>query len=103
MSRNGGVEPRWTRSGELFFRHADSVFVARVTLGAAATDAPRIAEPALLFTGPYYRLEMEATWDAAPDGQSFVMVRMPTDTRPTVMLYTNWIERWKRAAAARGK
>ena len=103
VSRNGGVEPRWTRSGEVFFRNRDSVFVSRVVLGAAPSDAPQIAEPTPLFAGSYQSQGMEATWDAAPDGKSFVMVRMPTETRPTVMLYTNWIERWKRAAAARVK
>ena len=102
VSRNGGVEPRWTRSGEVFFRNRDSVFVARVVLGAAAGDTPQIALPTPLFAGPYQLLGMEVTWDAAPDGKSFVMVRM-TETQPTVMLYTNWIERWKRAAAARVK
>ena len=97
------MEPRWTRSGEVFFRNRDSVFVSRVVLGAAPGDAPQIAEPTPLFTGVYQSLGQEPTWDAAPDGKSFVMVRMPTDAKPTVMQYTNWIERWKRAAAARAK
>ena len=103
VSRNGGVEPRWTRSGEVFFRNRDSVFVSRVVLGAAPGAAPQISEPTPLFVGAYQSIGMEPTWDAAPDGKSFVMVRMPTESRPTVMLYTNWIERWKRAAAARVK
>lgn len=97
VSRHGGVEPRWTRSGEVFFRNHDSVFVSRVTLG----ETPRIAEPVPLFAGRYQSLGMESTWDAAPDGKSFVMVRVPEAAEPTVMLYTNWIERWKRQASAR--
>ena len=97
------MEPRWTRSGEVFFRNRDSVFVSRVVLGAAPGDAPPIAEPTPWFTGVDQSLGQEPTWDAAPDGKSFVMVRMPTDAKPTVMQYTNWIERWKRAAAARAK
>jgi len=98
ISRNGGTEPRWTRSGEVFFRKADSVFVARVALGASPTDAPRIAEPTLLFTGRYQMLGFEPTWDAAPDGRTFLMVSTAGDAGPAVMLYANWIERWKRAA-----
>ena len=103
VSRNGGVEPRWTRSGEIFFRNRDSVFVSRVALGAAPADSPRIAEPTPLFAGVYQALGMECTWDASPDGRSFLMVRSASESQPVVMLYTNWIERWKRAAAARVK
>ena len=103
VSRNGGVEPRWTRSSEVFFRNHDSVFVSRVTLGAALADAPRIAEPVPLFGGVYQMLGYESTWDASPDGRSFLMVRSASASQPVVMLYTNWIERWKRAAAARAK
>ena len=103
VSRNGGTEPRWTRSGEVFFRNHDSVFVARVTLDASPTDVPRIGEPTALFGGVYQSLGMECTWDTSPDGRSFLMVRPVNDSKPVVMLYTNWIERWKRAAAARTK
>ena len=93
VSRNGGVEPRWTRSGEVFFRKVDSVFVSRVTLGGAE---PRISEPTLLFTGQYQSLGFEATWDAAPDGKSFLMVRESRATRSRPMLYSNWIGRQPR-------
>ena len=103
VSRNGGTEPRWTRSGEVFFRNHDSVFVARVSLGTSASDAPRIDPPTALFGGVYQSLGMEVTWDASPDGKSFLMVRPASSSQPVVMLYTNWIDRWKRAAAARGK
>ena len=75
------------------------MFVSRVVPG----DVPQIAEPTPRFAGAYQSLGMEVTWDAAPDRKSFVTVRMPTETRPTVMLYTNWIERPKHAAAARAK
>ena len=75
------------------------MFVSRVVPG----DAPQIAEPTPLFAGAYQSLGMEVTWDSAPGGTSFVMARMPTESRRTVTLYTNWIERWKRTAAARVK
>ena len=103
VSRNGGTEPRWTRSGEVFFRNHDSVFVARVTVGAGPTDAPRVSEPTALFGGTYQSLGMEVVWDASPDGRSFLMVRPAIESKAPVMLYTNWIERWKKAAAARVK
>ncbi|MFN0097030.1 MAG: protein kinase domain-containing protein [Gemmatimonadaceae bacterium] len=103
VSRTGGVEPRWTRSGEVFFRNGDSVFVSRVTLGATPAEAPRIGEPVLLFVGEYQGLGHESTWDASPDGRSFLMVRPVAGSQPTLMLYSNWIERWKRDAAARAK
>ncbi|MBY0491809.1 MAG: protein kinase [Gemmatimonadaceae bacterium] len=101
VSRRGGEEPRWTRSGEIFFRSGDSVLVSRVTLGARPTDAPRITEPTFLFAARYQLLGLESTWDAAPDGRSFVMVRLTDAQRSPVLLYANWLEAWKRAAAAK--
>ena len=87
VSRNGGVEPRWSRSGEMFFRKGDSVFVSRVTPGAE----PRIGEPALLFTGVYQLLRYEPTWDVSADGQRFLFVREMEKGRARVMLYSNWM------------
>jgi Tol biopolymer transport system component len=92
VSRRGGGEPRWARTGELFYRNADSVLVSRVTLGAE----PMIGAPSLLFilkntsTAPY-----EALWDASADGQRFVMVREREGSRPKLVLMVNWLERWR--------
>ena len=70
MARDGGVEPRWTHSAQVFFRNRAAVFVFRVVYGAAPGGAPHIAEPTPLFAVAYQVLGMESTWDAPPDGDA---------------------------------
>jgi Tol biopolymer transport system component len=92
VSRSGGSEPRWVRTGELLYRNVDSVLVSRVTLGAEPTIGP----PALLFTiNGTSRAPYEPLWDASPDGQRFVMVRERADSRARLVLMVNWLERWR--------
>ena len=71
VSTNGGTEPRWTKGGhELFYRNADSVFIAAVqTGGAFSTATPRLA-----FVMPIARL-LGGAYDVSPDGQRIVLVR----------------------------
>ena len=93
VSRGGGVEPRWARTGELFFRRGDSVFVTRPQLGAVPSAPPAQG----LFAGSYMRIGFEARWDVSPDGQRFAMVRIPEATRLSFELVANWRERFMRA------
>ena len=96
VSRRGGSEPRWARTGELFFRQGDSVMVSRVTLGAT----PVFNEPAFVFSGRYIAAPFEPLWDVSPDAKSFAMVREASgSTRPLHVLMLNWIEPWR----AKGK
>ncbi len=92
ISRGGGVEPRWTRSGEIFFRRGDSVFVTRPTLGASPSASP----PTFLFAGSYMLAGYEPRYDVSPDGQRFAMVRISTAERITFELVANWRERFLR-------
>ena len=95
VSRAGGVEPRWARNGELFFRNLDSMLVTRVT---PAEPAPGVATPTLVFTGDYVAQGFEPRWDVSPDGQRFAMVRLP-EGRSALKLsvIVGWLE-----ALARG-
>ena len=71
VSRGGGTEPVWARSGrELFFRANDSVYVVTVTPGAEF----RGSSPRALFGGRFITATV-TNWDVSPDGQRFVMVR----------------------------
>ncbi|MBI3791531.1 MAG: protein kinase [Gemmatimonadetes bacterium] len=92
VSRGGGLEPRWSRTGELFFRRGDSVFVTRPQLGDVPTAPPAQG----LFAGPYMLIGFEARWDVSPDGQHFAMVRMPSAQRLSFELVANWEERFLR-------
>ena len=87
VTTHGGYEPRWARTGELFFRLGDSVYVSRVELGAEA----RASAPRALFAGRYERSNYEALWDVSPDASQFVMVRsQESEGSPRVMLLLNW-------------
>ncbi|MFI5311164.1 MAG: protein kinase [Gemmatimonadales bacterium] len=71
VSRGGGNEPRWSKSGEVFFRRGDSVYVSRVVLGAE----PQVAAPAVLFGARFDATTFEPMWDVSPDGTRFVVTR----------------------------
>jgi hypothetical protein len=85
----------------VFYRTADSVYAARVTLG----PAPRIEPGRALFAHDSYYIGYEAVWDVSPDGKRFVFVKLD-DEGTTLNLMLNWIPGWRgrlpaRAATAR--
>jgi len=91
VSIGGGREPRWIRSGELFYRKGDSVMVTHVELGAE----PRVSAARLLFTGTYASTGHEPLWDASPDGSRFAFVRAPTGSDLPMGLLLNWADHWR--------
>ena len=95
ISTRGGAEPRWARSGrELFFRTADSVYVAAVVPGTGF----RAESPRALFGGRF-ATGNPTNWDVSPDGRRFVMVRAPdvaAEGTP-VSLVLNWFDQLRAA------
>ena len=72
ISTDGGTHPRWTRDGrELFFRQGDAVMAA----GLDTTGSFRAERPRRLFAGPYGGAGRENSYDVAPDGRRFAMVK----------------------------
>jgi len=91
VTPSGGAEPRWARTGELFFRSNDSVSVARVELGGAAGAEPRISAPRVLFhAGAFDASTFEALWDVSPDGQQFVFTRPRAGSEAQLVVLVNW-------------
>jgi dipeptidyl aminopeptidase/acylaminoacyl peptidase len=86
LSLSGAQNPVWRRDGkELFFLGLDHTIMSVAVTGG---DAPRFAAPAPLFRND---LIVNGKFDAAPDGQGFVVVTgtAQTLTSPfTVVL--NW-------------
>ena len=79
ISTNGGVWPRWSDNGELFFWEGNSLMAVKVTLGPAfKTGAPQ-----KLFTGvtagmgPAEMKDFSPTYDVARDGKRFLVVQIP--------------------------
>ncbi len=91
VSTGGGTEPRWGPGArELFFRHADSVYVTRVEPGTEFRNGRARA----LFGGRFQTNPNLTTWDVSPDGSRFVFVRTSTgEEAQAVHLLLHWFER----------
>ncbi|HET7294605.1 MAG TPA: protein kinase [Vicinamibacteria bacterium] len=74
ISRDGGDEPTWSRTGnEIFYRWANKVMAVPVrTRPDFAAAAPQV-----LFEGVFAMPGDGRTYDAAPDGQRFMMIKDP--------------------------
>ena len=89
VSRGGGTEARWARSGrELFFESDGQLKVVSVT---GETDL-QISEPRTLFSlAGYRRARNRQQYDVAPGDQRFIMIKdPPAPPVPTVVLVENW-------------
>jgi serine/threonine-protein kinase len=89
VSRNGGLEPTWSRSGrEIFFRTSGGDFVA-AEIASGAT--PSVLSRKTLFHTPFYEAEIRhRAYAVAPDDQSFVFVKdTAVNAPPRVRLTTS--------------
>jgi hypothetical protein len=86
VSTNGGEEPRWSSSGELFYRSGQVWMVVPVTYGAELSAGL----PAVLFEGPYHNTP-GLSYDVSPDGQRVLALReaLPSDGRQ-IRIVENW-------------
>jgi serine/threonine-protein kinase len=102
ISTGGGRLPLWSRNGrELFYLALDNVLMGvRVQPGAAWAATT----PAHILTGKYFfgNPGFGRTFDIAPDGQRFLMVKEEVSdaaaARPNVIVVQHWFEELKRLA-----
>ncbi len=89
ISADGGTEPLWARSGEIFFRHNDEFrVVAPRRPGHLEFDAPRplFSYPVLHSTNDDTR-----TWDVTADGSRILAIGIPEASRPRrIEIVTDW-------------
>ena len=90
ISTEGGVEPRWSRSGrELFYRSGDAMFVVEVS-----TEGPFERErPRLLFEGSYLGDSTgNAAYDVTGDAERFLMITrgQTADAQMQLNVVQNW-------------
>jgi serine/threonine-protein kinase len=95
ISTEGGGEPVWARTGELFYRNGDKMMVVETkTQPDFSAEKPR-----LLFQGRYVLYRARANYDVSPDVERFLMVK-PSDQElaPVTQLSVveNWFEELKR-------
>jgi serine/threonine-protein kinase len=94
VSVGGGWEPVWTRGGrELVYRQRDSLMAVPVD-----PRTGEIGQAVALFSGyPFYFLGR--TYDVSPDGQRFLMIKLPTEVVPRrIDLILNWFPELRRLA-----
>ena len=101
ISADGGVEARWARSGEIFYRHDDEFRVV-----ATRTDGGFSFEPAtVLFQEPVLSSEsVDAnTWDVSRAGDRILAIVIPPEDRPRrIEFVTGWARELRsRAPGAR--
>jgi Tol biopolymer transport system component len=98
ISTDGGEEPVWSPDGhELFYRRAFKWMTVRFRTTPEFSAEP----PRLLFEGPYVNV-MGVSYDVAPDGQHFLMLRGAEEGKTTQLkVVLNWFEELKRSVPGR--
>jgi len=104
ISSGGGTRPLWARNGrELFYLKLDGqLVVVPVEPSDGGSLVVGAAKP--LFQGPYYGLTAGRSYDIAPDGKRFVMIKeaTPTSSAPVqLVVVQNWFEELKRQVPVR--
>ena len=103
VTPSGGSQPRWAASGrELFYTALDGTLIG-VPVGAGPTFTT--GQPTRILDKPYYAglgtLSRGGTYDVAPDGQRFLMLKaagapdQPVE-QAMVVVVKNWAEELKR-------
>ncbi|HLT09437.1 MAG TPA: protein kinase [Micromonosporaceae bacterium] len=89
VSRYGGSEVRWARSGrELFYKGEREFMVVPITPGAVfVAGTPR---PLFDLSG-FRAARNRPQYDVSPDGQRFLMIREPSDEETGKVVY---VEHW---------
>lgn len=88
VSTDGGEEPSWTPDGkELFYREGNKLMVVAVQ----SEPGLELGKPKAVFEG-YYDIEY-GSYDIAPDGQRFLLVRRTKPMKIHIVL--NWFEELK--------
>ncbi len=95
VSTQGASEPRWSRDGrEIFFRSAEEVMTA-VPVTTTPAFSVGAAQP-LFSTKGYARALSYRAYDAAADGQRFVLLRLDADSAAAaagrMVFVDNWFE-----------
>jgi serine/threonine-protein kinase len=88
VSRSGGAEPVWARdSSELYFRERSALL--------AVAARPPFSGAVALFDAPWSLRTTglgRAQYDVAPDGQSFVMIRVSDPAAARIHVVLNWVD-----------
>ena len=97
ISTGGGTHPIWAFDGrELFYRRGATLMTVAVQTEPSFTRGT----PEVLFEGTYFA-GIGRSYDVAPDGQRFLMIKEgagtdDTSAPPSLVLVQNWFEELRR-------
>jgi Tol biopolymer transport system component/predicted Ser/Thr protein kinase len=96
ISTDGGLYPRWSRDQrEVFYRQGDALMAVTVE----TKQVFRAEKPRRLFAGQFSGAGRDSSFDVAPDGKRFVMVKSDqASTLRQLTVVQNWFEGMKRLA-----
>jgi len=94
VSKDGGLDPRWSRDGRELFYFNGSKFMA-VETGGGSKFEPK--PPRLLFDYEFEEANNNE-YDISPDGKRFLMLQRTDAERPATQInvVVNWMEELKR-------
>jgi serine/threonine-protein kinase len=92
VSRDGGTEPRWSRSGrELFFRGGDNLMAASVVPGASFA----VGDVRTLFSvAPFAGGANHQYYEVAPDDRRFLFIRNLGGAQAAGPSYVTVVDHW---------
>ena len=92
ISKGGGTEAVWARDSQfLYFRRGPTLMVA--------AGRPPFREPVALLDVPWAvggDGRLAASYDVAPNGQGFIMIRTNNRSADRIHVILNWVEELKR-------
>jgi serine/threonine-protein kinase len=97
VSTDGGDQPVWKKSGEIFYKQDDQMMAVPIRTEPDLA----IGRPEKLFEGQYMygNVGPFPSYDVTPDGRRFVMVKeggLTEATRQEIVVVLNWFEELKR-------
>ena len=102
ISRDGGTQPRWTSSNELFYRNGPMLMAVKMSTKPTLSAG----EPQVLFEKQYFGVgpnPSSITFDVSSDGKRFLVIKEPEQLSSVTQIdvVMNWIEELKRAVPTR--
>ena len=91
ISTDGGSEPIWVRSGELFYRNGEKLMVVQTTTHPNFSAG----NPKMLFEGRHATYQSVPDYDVSADGQRFLFLTPGDEGREEVNVVVNWTEELK--------
>jgi Tol biopolymer transport system component len=101
ISTEGGTEPFWARSGELFYRNGNQLMAVETRTQPSSPAIFSAGTPRLLFEGLYVA---SSDYDVTADGQRFLMIKPVAQegaAATQIHVVLNWFEELKRRVPTR--